>query len=90
MDLPRYKCHKEVNAAKIEHIQPYGTDGSLSLQLLIGEKDGVKSHTGIDMTADWVAKHKPEAGGYLVVYEDGYTSYSPAKAFEGGYTLLPA
>jgi hypothetical protein len=23
-----------------------------------------------------------EAGGYFVVYEDGYESFSPAKAFE--------
>lgn len=27
----------------------------------------------------------PAAGGYYVVYEDGYQSYSPAKAFEDGY-----
>jgi len=34
-------------------------------------------------------KHKPEVGGYFVQYEDGYKSYSPAKAFEEGYTRLP-
>lgn len=40
---------------------------------------------------DWafMAKHKPEAGGYYVVYDDGYKSFSPAKAFEEGYTLIP-
>ena len=34
-------------------------------------------------------KHKPHAGGYYVVYDDGYKSFSPAKAFEEGYRLLP-
>jgi hypothetical protein len=38
------------------------------------------------VSAEFVAKHKPEVGGYFVVYEDGYTSFSPAKAFEEGYT----
>lgn len=35
-----------------------------------------------------MAKHKPVAGGYFVVYEDGYESFSPAKAFEEGYTRI--
>ena len=29
------------------------------------------------------------AGGYYVVYEDGYKSFSPSKAFDEGYTLIP-
>lgn len=33
-------------------------------------------------------KHKPQAGGYYVVYEDGYKSFSPAEAFESGYTRV--
>ena len=28
----------------------------------------------------------PHVGGYYVLYEDGYESFSPAKAFEEGYT----
>lgn len=36
----------------------------------------------------FMAKHKPEVGGYYVVYDDGYKSFSPAKAFEEGYTLI--
>ena len=37
---------------------------------------------------EWLDKHNPEVGGYYVVYEDGYKSFSPAKAFEEGYTLI--
>jgi hypothetical protein len=41
-----------------------------------------------DVDGDFITKHKPEAGGYFVVYDDGYASFSPAKAFEEGYTQL--
>jgi len=35
-------------------------------------------------------RHKPQALGYLVAYQpDGYLSWSPAEAFETGYTQLP-
>jgi hypothetical protein len=33
-------------------------------------------------------KPAPQAGMYMVVYEDGYISFSPAEAFEAGYTLM--
>lgn len=39
----------------------------------------------IVVTPEWVAKHKPEPGGYYVTYPDGYKSYSPAAPFEEAY-----
>lgn len=36
----------------------------------------------------YLSKHKPEPGGYFVQYADGYKSFSPAAAFEEGYTLI--
>lgn len=36
----------------------------------------------------YIDKHKPSVGGYYVVYADGYTSFSPADAFENGYTRI--
>lgn len=36
----------------------------------------------------YVRKHNPKVGGYWVQYEDGYESFSPAEAFESGYTLI--
>lgn len=38
--------------------------------------------------AKFLYKHKPEVGGYFVQYDDGYKSFSPAKAFEEGYTRI--
>jgi hypothetical protein len=40
------------------------------------------------VSLEYLDKHSPQAGGYYVVYEDGYRSYSPAAAFEAGYTLI--
>lgn len=34
----------------------------------------------------YMRKHNPQIGGYYVVYADGYKSFSPAAAFEEGYT----
>jgi hypothetical protein len=40
------------------------------------------------VSSAYMAKHDPQPGGYWVRYEDGYESYSPAEAFEGGYTRI--
>jgi hypothetical protein len=69
-----YLCHKRVRAARITSVE-----GSL-----IGF-DGAPT---LDIGAAWVRKHKPREGGYFVTYEDGYQSFSPASAFEAGYTLV--
>jgi hypothetical protein len=45
-------------------------------------------YAAFDVDAAFVIKHNPQPGGYYVVYEDGYTSFSPAKAFEDGYTKV--
>ena len=74
--LPRYRCHKTVSALKIR---------SLSGTRLSFEDEG---YAPIDVPLEWITKHSPHAGGYLVVYEDGYRSFSPAAAFEQGYTRI--
>ena len=88
--MPRYRCHKEVWALKIERVQldrddarveNRETDGSARLIV-----EGPYSTIRVD--ADYMRRHKPEAGGYFVVYKDGYRSFSPAAAFEEGYTRL--
>jgi hypothetical protein len=35
-----------------------------------------------------VARGWPQVGDYLVEYDDGYVSWSPAKAFEDGYSRI--
>lgn len=92
VELPRWKSHKEVHAFKITKII-FDAD--------IAEEDGNRETDGsatlyhdegyfmpIKVGAEYVHKHKPQAGGYFVQYKDGYKSWSPAEAFEEGYTKL--
>lgn len=81
--MQTYVCHKEVSAAKILNIvslDPLSADGTIVLNF---GGDAVPVY--IDL--EWFLKHSPRPDGYFVEYEDGYTSYSPADAFEKGYTL---
>jgi hypothetical protein len=79
--MPRYKCHKQVWALKISNIE----EGDQKA-VLISFADAGYAPIYIDI--GWCYKHKPHAGGYYVVYKDGYKSYSPADAFESGYTRI--
>ena len=40
------------------------------------------------VSKEYMDKHNPQVGGYYVVYQDGYKSFSPAEAFEDGYTRI--
>lgn len=91
VEMPRYQSHKKVWALKIAAIafdkdaakaENRETDGSATITPV------EKGYGKFKVDAAYVHKHKPEAGGYYVVYDDGYKSWSPAKAFEEGYTLL--
>lgn len=92
MELPRYKCHKEVRALKISKVEPSAgcrpagpgeeTDGGA---IITPSEEG---YAPFKVDADYLKRHKPQPGGYYVVYSDGYKSYSPAEAFESGYTLI--
>lgn len=77
--LPAWQSHKTVWASKIVSIEPApGTENGTRLNVEEGEPAVVPPA--------WVEKHKPEVGGYFVLYSDGYRSFSPARAFEEGYT----
>ena len=80
IEMPRYKCHKEVWALKINKIQLADNNEGAELT---PEHDG---YAPFMVPQDYMDKHKPEVGGYYVVYADGYKSFSPAKAFEDGYS----
>lgn len=85
--MPEYQCHKVVHAAEILDIE--GLSGGGYNLKLDGPTLRVEAKYAIwYVPADWYDKHQPKPGGYFVKYKDGYTSYSPAEAFEDGYTLL--
>lgn len=91
-EMPRYQCHKKVWALKIANIEPAAgdqvagpnqeTDGG---SIITPEDDGFAPFR---VESDYIKRHMPSIGGYYVVYEDGYKSFSPAEPFESGYTRI--
>ena len=89
-EMPRYKCHKEVWALKIKAIEQAPADQErchASGDWYLTPEDDACGPVLVGHDS-YVAKHKPEVGGYYVVYADGYKSYSPAQAFEEGYSRI--
>lgn len=81
-ELPKYKSHKIVHALKILNIDLDLATGAA----VITPAEEVYGPFPVD--AEYMGKHKPRIGGYYVVYEDGYKSWSPAEAFESGYAKI--
>ena len=81
-EMPRYLCHKKVWALKIAGVE-MREDGAD----VYPDEDG---YAPFEVGLDWLDRFKPINGdcGYYVVYDDGYASWSPTKAFEEGYERL--
>lgn len=88
VEMPIYQSHKKVWALKIKEIvvDGGGTDNESDGSAMITPEESAYSPFKVD--SSYMHKHNPEVGGYYVVYEDGYKSWSPAGAFEGGTTPL--
>ena len=80
MGLPRFRCHKVVEAFKITAIGEFVGDNLIPL---LGEGE-----LAVKVSDAYMRKHNPQVGGYYVRYQDGYESWSPAEAFETGYRLM--
>ena len=96
--MPRYQCHKKVWALKIAHIEIVRPTIAELESILANDSDDTTDLLGGIITPaehgfgpfgvpkSYMDKHNPQVGGYYVVYADGYKSFSPAEAFESGYT----
>ena len=80
VQMTQWQCHKKVWAEKIE---------SITLERRPNGKVWLNFGRGsAEVTYEYMEKHKPQSGGYYVIYKDGCKSYSPAQAFESGYTRI--
>jgi hypothetical protein len=86
VSLPEYVCHKVVRAAKIVAV---GIGPDPGPEAAPGTRRGVRlaleGAAHVDVSQQWMQNKFAQPGGYFVQYEDGYSSFSPAKAFEEGY-----
>jgi hypothetical protein len=81
--LPLYACHKTVRAARIERILDAVQGLGASLKLAGIERP-------FRVSAEFVDKHDPVAGGYLVVDAAGTPSFAPAAEFDGSHSPVEA
>jgi hypothetical protein len=79
--MPKYQCHKTVHALKIKSVESVPT----GIGRIYPEDT---RYAPFVVPPDFMLKHDPQPGGYYVVYDDGYKSFSPAEAFESGYELV--
>lgn len=78
VEMPVYQSFKKVHALKMARLYR-GLGGFLFFT------PAEPGYADIKLDPQYVTKHDPQVGGYYVVYEDGYKSWSPAEAFENGY-----
>jgi hypothetical protein len=88
MPMPIYRCHKDVWALKIAEIRqsPPNSDPGVEKRgtwIIVPAEEGYAPFT---VEQSFIDRHQPHVGGYYVVYKDGYASFSPAGAFEEGYS----
>jgi hypothetical protein len=82
--LARFRCHKIVAAGEIRGLIN-GDNGKVEA-LMVQTADGTNSE--VCPGDGFFARKTPALGDYYVVYDDGYASWSPASAFEDGYTKI--
>ena len=84
IELPKYQCHKIVHALKIAAMEIREDKSAVIMPADEG-------YGKLITEAGWGDKYRDNTfkdTGYYVVYDDGYTSWSPTKAFEEGYTRI--
>ncbi len=89
--MQRYVSHKEVEAGKITKVVNRSAHAELELE----GQDSCFPVTleNLARLEDMAVNQQPPRadatiiGGYVVRYAGGYVSWSPAEAFEEGYTL---
>jgi hypothetical protein len=80
MGFPAYLSHKVVWALPIAEIE--------ETRLTVAHPDPMTPWVSFDDPRFFAGDRKPQVGDMLVIYEDGYVSWSPKDAFEAGYTRI--
>ena len=87
VQLPRWQSHKKVWADKIiAQVASCAVDGANRIETW-KLASGAEVVTGGNLRSRVPSGQNP-VGGYYVRYDDGFESWSPAQAFEEGYTKI--
>ena len=87
-DWPQYESHKIVRAAKIVGLLAHD-DGGGPYRIFVRSANADPAAAAEEFwpSVDEMAM-EAEGGAWAVLYDDGFKSISPAKAFEEGYSLF--
>jgi hypothetical protein len=78
--LPLYQCHKKVRAFKIKKIVLAGYG-----KRIIPENP---NYDPFFVSYRYMRRNAPQEGDYFVINDNGHASFSQAKDFEEGYSLI--
>lgn len=86
-EMPRYQSHKVVHALKLRKVD------RLARPRMVLFCPADPEYAVIEVPVEDELAKREQSGqqgdpGYLVVYPDGFRSWSPTKAFEEGYTRM--
>jgi hypothetical protein len=82
--LRRYRCHKIVQAGEIKAIEK--SEGGQGEEAYV--RHAVLENGSRFGSKALFARGVPAVGDFIVVYDDGYVSWSPKKAFLDGYSPI--
>ena len=92
IEIPKYQSYIKVGALKIKDIKLLSASKpdkngaeDIPVVTIYPEND---TYRAFDVPYEYYSKHNPKAGGYYIVYPDGYISFSPENVFEDRYVLL--
>lgn len=83
-ELAQWRSHKIVRAGKLMAQQVEHDESEGSSTLTVEDVNGAPCK--VLVPANFFARGAPSPGDYIVIYDDGYVSWSPAKVFDEGYT----
>lgn len=81
-ELAQWQSHKIVRAGKILSIDRVGQG-----EVTIEDCNGAPAK--VSVPSNLFARGRANLGDYIIVYDDGYKSWSPAATFEEGYSKIP-
>lgn len=83
-------CSDNFNYARYitEHVLTQTLSDRNCIIIDLVDDDSPAETVAVVVTHGWAEKFEPHTGGYFVMYQDGYSSFSPQKAFEEGYTPI--
>lgn len=84
--LPKWQSHKVVEAAKITGVSEAELSTGRQDVIFVWHLEGGYKVDVREPLAIRVTRGQSPIGGYYVRYPDGFESWSPADAFEAGYT----